>query len=87
MVGAGMLHAPDEAKTRPLQGTVVAEGEGRLLDNGNLVPLAVHTGDRVLFGKFSGVEVELGAETLKILREDEVLAILYDDVEDGERGE
>ena len=67
---------PDSAKEKPHEGEVMAVGLGRRLENGQLAPLDVQIGDRVLFGKYSGTETrEIGAEYL-VLREDDVLGIL-----------
>lgn len=67
---------PDSAKEKPQQATVIAAGDGRLLDNGQRAPVEVKAGDRVLFGKYSGSEVTVDGEKLLILREDEILAVL-----------
>ena len=72
----GGLIIPDTAREKPMEGRVVAVGEGKVLDDGRLRPLDVHKGDRVLFGKYSGTEIQaLGDEHL-IIREDDVLAVL-----------
>lgn len=71
----GLLYVPDSAKERPLQGTVVSVGAGRL-EGGTRVPLEVKVGDQVLVGKYSGQEIKIDGELLHILREDEVLVIL-----------
>jgi chaperonin GroES len=73
----GGLYIPDSAKEKPQEGEVVAVGKGKRLENGNIVPLDVQVGDRVLFGKYSGSEApkSIGEEYL-IMREDEVLGIL-----------
>ena len=72
----GGILIPDTAKEKPMQGRVVAVGSGRLDDDGDVIPLEVKTGDRVLFGKYAGTEAELEGEDHLILREDDVLAIL-----------
>ncbi|MBW2733119.1 MAG: co-chaperone GroES [Deltaproteobacteria bacterium] len=72
----GGIIIPDSAQEKPLEAQVVAVGNGRVLDNGNLRPMAVQAGDRILFGKYSGTEVKLGGEEHLILREDDVLAVL-----------
>jgi chaperonin GroES len=74
----GGLFIPDNAKEKPVEGLVVAAGNGVLTKNGERIPLAVKAGDRVLFSKYSGTEVKVildGGEHL-ILREDDVLAVL-----------
>jgi chaperonin GroES len=67
---------PDNAKEKPIQGVVRAVGNGKVADNGEVRPLQVKEGDRVLFGKYSGTEIKVGAEEVLILREDEILAIV-----------
>lgn len=73
---AGGIIIPDTAKEKPQQGKVVAVGKGRFLENGQIVPLIVKEGDRVLFSKYSGTEVKWGVEELLIMREDDILAIV-----------
>ncbi len=73
---AGGILLPDSAKQKPQQGTVIAVGPGRLMDNGTRAPLAVKIGDVVLYGKYSGSEVEVGNVEYKILRESDVLGKL-----------
>ncbi|MFN3484832.1 MAG: co-chaperone GroES, partial [Planctomycetota bacterium] len=67
---------PDTAKDKPKQGTVIAVGPGRLLDNGEVKPLEVKKGDRVLFGGFAGTEVKLNGKEYLILSENEILAVI-----------
>jgi chaperonin GroES len=71
---AGGILLPDTAKQKPQQGKVIAIGPGKLEDNGNRTPLAVKVGDTVLFGKYSGSDVEVNGKELKILRESDILA-------------
>ena len=71
----GLIHIPEGARERPYKGTVVAVGDGRILENGTKKALDVKVGDVVLYGKFSGTDIELGDDKLKIMREDEVLMI------------
>lgn len=73
---AGGIIIPDSAKEQPQQGSVVAAGDGRMLENGQRAALEVKAGDRVLFGKYSGSEVTIDGEKMLILREDEILAVL-----------
>jgi chaperonin GroES len=75
-VRQGGIIIPDSAKEKPQEGEVVAVGQGKRLENGKLVPLDVKAGDRILFGKYSGSEIKLGADEYVIMREDEVLGIL-----------
>lgn len=72
---AGGLFIPESAKERPTQATVVAVGNGRVQEDGTVVPLAVKAGDTVLFGKYAGTEIKLDGEELLIIREEDVLAI------------
>ena len=72
----GGIIIPDTAKEKPQEGEVVAVGRGRRLDDGQIVPLDVKTGDRVLFGKYTGSETKLEGTEYTIMREDDVLAIL-----------
>lgn len=72
---AGGLYIPESAKERPTQATVVAVGNGRVQEDGKVVPLAVKPGDTVLFGKYAGTEIKLDGEELLIIREEDVLAI------------
>lgn len=67
---------PDTAKEKPQQGKVLAVGQGRLLDNGQLVPLQVKEGDRVLYSKYSGTEVKIENEEYLVLNERDILAII-----------
>ncbi len=72
----GGLYIPDTAKEKPQQGMVVAVGPGRLNDDGDRVPMEVKTGDRVLYGKYSGTEVSLDGTDYLIVKEGDVLAVL-----------
>jgi chaperonin GroES len=71
----GGLYIPDTAKEKPQQGEVIAVGPGRTED-GKRVPMEVKTGDKVLYGKYSGTEVTIDGEPLLILRESDILAIV-----------
>ncbi|WP_088255660.1 co-chaperone GroES [Fimbriiglobus ruber] len=73
---AGGILLPDNAKQKPQQGKVVAVGPGKLTDAGTRTALAVKIGDTVLFGKYSGSDVEVNGKEFKILREAEILAKL-----------
>ncbi|MDE0032542.1 MAG: co-chaperone GroES [Deltaproteobacteria bacterium] len=72
---AGGIIIPDTAKEKPQEGMVVAVGSGRRED-GKVVALDVKAGDKVLFGKYSGTEIELGGEEHLIMREDDILGIV-----------
>jgi chaperonin GroES len=72
----GGIVIPDTAKEKPIEGRVVAVGNGKTLENGKVHPVSVKVGDRVLFGKYGGTDVKLdGAERL-VVREDDILAII-----------
>jgi chaperonin GroES len=72
----GGIIIPDTAKEKPQQGTVIAAGNGKIHDDGKLVPLDVKAGDTILFGKYSGQEIKLDGEDYIIMREDEVLGVI-----------
>ncbi|MEB2343521.1 MAG: co-chaperone GroES [Deltaproteobacteria bacterium] len=72
----GGIIIPDTAKEKPQEGRVVAVGTGKQLEDGSVRPLDVKTGDKVLFGKYSGNEVTLDGDELVIIREEDVLAII-----------
>ena len=72
----GGIIIPDSAKEKPQEGEVVAAGEGKYKEDGTRQPLDVKTGDRVLFGKYSGSEINIDGEELLIMREDEILGII-----------
>jgi len=72
----GGLIIPDTAKEKPQKGRVIAVGEGRVTEDGKLRPLVVHKGDRVLFSKYSGTEIQVEGDEHLIIREDDVLAVL-----------
>jgi chaperonin GroES len=72
----GGIIIPDSAKEKPQRGTVVAVGNGKRLENGQVTPLDVKAGDQILFGKYGGSEVTVDDTEYLILREDEVLAVI-----------
>lgn len=72
----GGLIIPDSAKEKPAEGEIVAAGEGARKDSGELIPMAVKAGDKVLFGKWSGTEVTLDGEELIIMKESDILGII-----------
>ncbi|HEV7683543.1 MAG TPA: co-chaperone GroES [Pyrinomonadaceae bacterium] len=72
----GGIIIPDSAKEKPQEGEVVAAGEGKYKEDGTRQSLDVKTGDRVLFGKYSGSEIKIDGEELMIMREDEILGII-----------
>ncbi|WP_437536120.1 co-chaperone GroES [Sorangium sp. So ce726] len=71
----GGIIIPDAAKEKPIEGRVVAVGNGKVLKDGKVRPLEVKVGDKVLFGKYSGTEVKLDGEEHVLIREDDVLAV------------
>jgi len=73
---AGGLFIPDAAKEKPQEGRVIATGRGKRADGGNVLGLTVALGDRVLFTKHSGDEIQIDGEPHLIIREDDVLAVL-----------
>jgi len=73
---AGGLFIPDSAKDKPQEGDVISVGPGKRLDDGNLREPAVKSGDRVLFGKYTGDEIKFEGEDHIILRESDILAIV-----------
>jgi chaperonin GroES len=72
----GGLIIPDTAKEKPSEGEVIAVGEGARKDSGELIPMAVKAGDRILFGKWSGTEVKIEGEDLLIMKESDILGII-----------
>ena len=72
----GGIIIPDAAKEKPIEGIVVAVGDGKVLDNGQRVAPSVKAGDKILFGKYSGTEIKVDGEEHLILREDEIFAII-----------
>ena len=73
---AGGIIIPDTAKEKPIEGKVVAVGDGARTDDGKVTPLVVKPGDRVLFGKYSGTDVKSGGKEYLMVRESEILAII-----------
>jgi chaperonin GroES len=72
----GGIIIPDTAKEKPQEGKVIAVGAGRLNEDGKRVPLEVKEGDRILFGKYSGTEIQIEGVEHLIMREDDILAIV-----------
>jgi chaperonin GroES len=72
----GGIIIPDSAKEKPIEGRVIAVGNGKALENGSMRKLEVKAGDKILFGKYSGTEIKIEGEEHVILREDEVLGVL-----------
>ncbi|MBN1770334.1 MAG: co-chaperone GroES [Deltaproteobacteria bacterium] len=72
----GGIIIPDTAKEKPLEGKVIAAGKGKILENGEVRPLDVKEGDRVLFGKYSGTEIKIEGDEHLILREEDILGVI-----------
>jgi chaperonin GroES len=72
----GGIVIPDTATEKPIRGEVLAIGRGKLLDNGELRPLDVKVGDRVLFGKYSGTEVKIAGEEFLVMREEDIMGVI-----------
>ena len=72
----GGIVIPDSATEKPVQGEVIATGNGKLLDNGEIRGLDVKQGDRILFGKYSGTEVKVDGEELLVMREDDIMGVI-----------
>ena len=72
----GGIVIPDSAAEKPVQGKVVAVGNGKILDDGKVRPLDVKVGDKILFGKYSGTEVKIDGDDVVVMREEDVMAII-----------
>ena len=72
----GGIVIPDSATEKPIRGEVIAAGKGKVLENGDVRPLELKAGDKVLFGKYSGTEVKVDGEELLVMKEDDVMAII-----------
>ncbi|MCX8055821.1 MAG: co-chaperone GroES [Ignavibacteria bacterium] len=75
-VTKGGIIIPDTAKEKPMQGEVVAVGKGRVADDGKLIPMNLKVGDKVLYGKYAGTEVNIDGDEYLIMRESDVFAII-----------
>ena len=73
---AGGIVIPDTATEKPIRGTVVATGNGKILDDGSVRALDVKKGDKVLFGKYSGTEIKVDGEDVLVMREDDIMAVV-----------
>jgi chaperonin GroES len=73
---AGGIVIPDSATEKPIQGEVIAAGNGRILDSGEVRALDVKVGDRVLFGKYSGTEVKIEGEDYLVMREEDIMGVV-----------
>ncbi len=72
----GGIIIPDTAKEKPVEGKVIAVGNGKVGDDGKRIPLEIKEGDRILFGKYAGTEVKIEGEEYLIMREDDVLGVI-----------
>jgi len=72
----GGIVIPDTATEKPVQGKVVAVGNGKILEDGKVRPLDVKVGDKILFGKYSGTEVKVDGDELIVMREEDVMAVI-----------
>ena len=72
----GGIVIPDSAAEKPIRGEVIAAGKGKILDSGEVRPLDVKVGDRVLFGKYSGTEVKVDGEELLVMREEDIMGVI-----------
>jgi len=72
----GGIVIPDTATEKPIRGEVIAVGKGKILENGEVRPLDVKKGDKILFGKWSGTEVKIDGEELLIMKESDILGII-----------
>ena len=72
----GGIVIPDTAAEKPVQGKIVAVGKGKILEDGQIRPLDVKVGDKILFGKYSGTEVKLDGDELVVMREEDVMAVI-----------
>ena len=72
----GGIIIPDTAKEKPIEGKVIAVGNGKILEDGSVRKLEVKKGDRVLFGKYAGTDVKIDGEEHLILREDDILGVI-----------
>jgi chaperonin GroES len=72
----GGIIIPDTAKEKPVEGVILAVGEGKVSDDGKKIALEVKAGDKVLFGKYAGTEIQIDGEEHLIMREDDIIAIV-----------
>jgi chaperonin GroES len=72
----GGIVIPDAATEKPIKGEVIAAGNGKILENGDIRALDVKVGDKVLFGKYAGTEVKVEGEDLLVMKEDDIMAII-----------
>jgi len=75
-MSAGGIVIPDSAKEKPAEGEIIAAGNGKILENGDVRALDVKVGDKVLFGKYAGTEVKVDGEELIVMREDDIVGVV-----------
>jgi len=75
-VSTGGIIIPDTAKEKPIQGEVIAAGKGKIAENGDIRPLDVKAGDRVIFSKYAGTEIKLDDNEFLMMREDDILGVI-----------
>lgn len=75
-MSAGGIVIPDSAKEKPAEGEIIAAGNGKILENGEVRALDVKVGDKVLFGKYAGTEVKVDGEELIVMREDDIVGVV-----------
>ena len=75
-ISAGGIVIPDSAAEKPVRGEVIAAGNGKILEDGKVRPIAVKKGDKVLFGKYSGTEVKVDGQELLVMREEDLFAVI-----------
>ena len=73
---AGGIVIPDSAAEKPAQGEILAAGKGKIMENGDVRPLEVKVGDKVLFGKYSGTEVKVDGQELLVMREEDIMGVI-----------
>ncbi len=73
---AGGIIIPDTAKEKPVEGEVIAAGKGKILENGDIRPLDVKKGDKVIFSKYAGTEIKLDGKEFLMMREDDILGVI-----------
>ena len=72
----GGIVIPDTAAEKPIRGKIVAVGKGKILENGSVRPLDLKVGDKILFGKYGGTEVKVDGDELRVMREEDVMAVI-----------
>jgi len=75
-MSSGGIIIPDTAKEKPVEGEVMAAGKGKILENGDVRPLDVKAGDKVIFSKYAGTEIKLDGKELLMMREDDILGVI-----------